>query len=57
MGYSPWGHKELNTTKANEHLLGLITGNIVFTHLHSWFLSVCFCFLSGKDTAGRRDTL
>ena len=56
-GYSPRGHKELNTTKANEHLLGLITGNIVFTHLHSWFLSVCFCFLSGKDNAGRRDTL
>ena len=54
-GYSPWGHKESDTTKANEHSLVLITGNIIFTHLHSWFLFVCF--LSGKDNAGWRGVL
>ena len=36
------GVTKSDTTKASEHSLVLTAGNIIFTHLHSWFVFVCF---------------
>ena len=35
MGYSPWGHKEVDTTKATEHTPVLVAS--IFTDVRSSF--------------------